>query len=308
MSSHSLLPFGISHHWVFAASLLAASAAASAAGHVIAGSRLSVDFADPATGWTTTDVDRVDHIAWTNSSGVVVTNLVANGGPLHCNDPQEFFGQSWGEPEGTTPLMIFGGSVSTWKGSKPTSGATTTSLTKCADFGPPAAITRSSYKVYTSAGQRNQMLVTRRFLFDANTPQFSGHGLRAYAPRLPIGVYNQVLIPNAAGTAINTVDAQACGGDCEVTDWNGRWFADDDGAGNGLLVIRALSSKTPALVTVNNDGFSASNLSSIVVLQPGGGWKSTLTETEALCFYDALSWPAAQRQAGALPAGCSTPK
>lgn len=295
------------HHLAAQAAALVVATGACAAGHVIVGSRLSVDFADPATGWTTTDADRVDAIDWINSSGAHVSNFVSNGGPLHCNDPQEFFGQAYGEPEGTSPLMIFGGSVSTWKSTKSSSGSTKTTVAKCPDFGPPSALTASHYQVFGSKSKSNEMLVTRRFLFGANTPLFSGKGLRGYVPRLPIGVYNQVLIPNAAGTGINVVDARGCGGDCEITDWNGRWFADDDGAGNGMVVIRALSSTSPAYLTVNNDSFSASNLSSIVLAQPASGWTSTLTEIEALCFYDLQSWPAAQRQALALPKGCAVP-
>ena len=127
-------------------------------------------------------------------------------------------------------------------------------------------------------------------------------------PRVPLAAYPNVVVSNAAGTALNTFHAGNCGGDCEITDWNGRWFADDDGAGNGLMVIRSTSSIAPALLTINNDSFSASNLSSVVLLQPAGGWKAQVVETEYLCFYDAVSWPASARAAGTLPKGCAGTK
>ena len=164
--------------WLGALALLAVTAPAGATGHLLAGSRLSVDFADPATGWNTTDNDRVDHIDWTNSGGTVVSNWVANGGPQHCGDPQEWFGQSYGEPENTTPLILFGGSTSTWKNPKPTVGRTASLEDKCSDFGPPAVLEKTGYQVFTTNGRRNEMLVTRTFLFDADTPVFTGKGIR----------------------------------------------------------------------------------------------------------------------------------
>lgn len=199
--------------------------------------------------------------------------------------------------------MVFGGVVDTWSGTGAHKGTAATSLTGFCDFAPSAK-TKTIYHLSTTAGEISELRVTRRFLFDATTPVFTGHGLRAYVARVPIGAYPTVLVPNAAGTAINTVNSGACPGDCEVTDWNGRWFADDDGAGNGVMVIRSRSSTAPALLAVNNDSFSASNLTSIVLLQPGGGWKAAVAETEYLCFYDAKSWTASARAAGRMPKGC----
>jgi hypothetical protein len=141
-------------------------------------------------------------------------------------------------------------------------------------------------------------------MFNAGSPVFTAHGLRVYVPRLPASTHATVLAPNAAGTAINTFNSSGCGADCELTDWNGRWFADDDGAGSGVMVIRAAASTAPALLSINNDAFSASNLTSIVLIQPAGGWKAKVTETEYLCFYDPLSWTAAMRAAGKMPKGC----
>ncbi len=286
--------------------LLACAPFAHAAGHTLANARLSFTFGDTAV-HAFSDADRVDAITWIDSGSVPRSNYVASGGPSHCGDPQEYFGQAYGEPEGTFPLMVFGGVVDQWTGTTALKGKAATSLTGFCDTAP-SAVTKTNYKLSTSAGQINEIQVTRNFLFTASTPVFSGHGLRAYVPRVPLSAYPNVLVPNAAGTAVNAFGAGGCGGDCEVTDWNGRWFADDDGAGHGLMVIRSASSVAPALLAINNDSFSASNLTSIVLIQPAGGWKAQVSETEYLCFYDPTTWTAAARAAGKMPTGCAGKK
>jgi hypothetical protein len=291
---------------IVATALVAAAQFANAAGHVLANSRLSVTFGDTNV-YAFPDADRVDAITWIDSSGTSRSNYVASGGPSHCGDPQEFFGQSYGEPEGTLPLMVFGGIASTWTGTGALKGSAATSLTGYCDTAPSAK-TKTTYKLSTSAGQASEMQITRSFLFNASTPVFTAHGLRAYVARVPLGAYPTVLAPNAAGTTVNTYNSGGCGGDCEITDWNQRWFADDDGAGNGVMVIRSASSTLPAILAINNDASSGSNLTSVVLLQPAAGWKTKVSETEYLCFYDTKSWPASARNAGKMPKGCAGTK
>lgn len=289
-----------------AVALVATLPHAQAAGHVLQNARLAVTFDDPAV-FSFSDADRVDAITWIDSHGASRTNYVAAGGPSHCGDPQEFFGQSYGEPEGNSPSMVFGGVQDKWTGTGALKGVAATSVAGFCDTAP-SATTKTTYKLATATNQLSELQVTRVFGFGASTPVFTGHGLRAYVARVPLAAYPTVLAPNAAGTVVESYNAGGCGADCEVTDWNGRWFADDDGAGNGLMVIRSASSTAPALLAVNNDSFSASNLTSIVLLQPAGGWKAKVTEVEYLCFYDATSWPAAARNAGKLPKGCAGTK
>jgi hypothetical protein len=57
-------------------------------------------------------------------------------------------------------------------------------------------------------------------------------------------------------------------------------------------------------LTVNNDSFSGSTLTSVVLIQPPNGWKTKVIETEYLCFYDSTTWAAADRAQLKLPAGC----
>jgi hypothetical protein len=287
-------------------------ASAGATGIVLTGGALTLDFADPAIGGNSTTLDRMDSLTWSGGSGAIAgENLVSNAGPSSCNgDPIEFFGQSYGEPEGTYPLIVNAGDTATVSNQTKTSmTSTTTGVVTCScgnstSGNIPATTT---YNVFPAGDPNvNEIRISRTIEFSATTPIYSGtHGVRGYVARLPIGTYGTVLYPNAAGTAINTASAAACPGDCEESDWNGQWFADDNGSGTGMVVFRDSSSTSPVLLAVNYDQASNSNLTSIVLLQPGAGWKAPVTETEWLCFYDPTTWTAAQRLAGTLPTGCA---
>jgi hypothetical protein len=273
---------------------------------------LTLDFADPSIGGNSTTLDRLDSLTWSGGSGALAgQNLVANAGPGGCaSDPIEFFGQSYGEPEGTLPVIINAGTGATLSNQTTTSMTSTTSgvvTCSCGNNSPADAASVTVYNVFPAGDPNvNEVRVSRTLEFNSSTPVFSGaHGVRGYVARLPLGTYGTVLIPNAAGTAINTMQAGNCSNDCEVTDWNGKWFADDNGSGSGMVVFRDASSTSPALLAVNNDSASASNLTSIILIQPTAGWKTPVTETEWLCFYDPTTWTAADQLAGRLPTGCA---
>jgi len=274
--------------------------------HVLTSKKLALVFADPATGFTDSTGDRLDSLVWIDSDGNPTGNLAKHGGPSVCGDPLEFFGQAYGEPEGALPGVI--GAGSTCQQTRcPTSGTSKTSGMTC--VGPADAPATTKYTVSNSPSKENMVLIKRKFMFNRATPIFNGHGLRPYVPRLDQSVFHTVIWPNAANTTLLSADSGSCPGDCEVTDWNQRWFADDSAGGNGsgMLVIRTRNSKSTALLTINNDSFSGSNLSSVMLIQPNGGWRKPVTETEALCFYDTTTWPVADRAALKLPASCKTP-
>jgi hypothetical protein len=285
---------------------------AGATGIVLTGGTLKLDFADPAIGGNATTLDRLDSLTWSGGSGAIAgQNLVSNSVASSCNgDPAEFFGQSYGEPEGTDPLIIWEGSTAILSNQTTTSmTSTTTGLVTCScgNSAPGNTPTTTTYNVFSAGDPNvNEVRISRTIEFSSATPIYNGtHGVRGYVARLPIGTYSTVLYPNAAGTAINTASAAACPGDCEESDWNGQWFADDNGSGTGMVVFRDSSSTSPVLLAVNYDQASSSNLTSIVLIQPGAGWKAPVTETEWLCFYDPTTWTSAQRLAGTLPTGCA---
>ncbi len=127
--------------------------------------------------------------------------------------------------------------------------------------------------------------------------------MRAYVPRLPLGTYPTTLAPNAAGV-VQSYDVSQCPLNCTITDWNGKWMADDDGNGNGVVLFRSPKTNPPAQLTIDWDGSSFSNNSAITLTMPSAGWSGTVSETEYMCFYDATSWPAKARKRGLPPIGC----
>ncbi len=276
-------------------------------GQLLSGSNLRAEFGDSATGWSAGNTDRLDRLEWVDSNGSVVSGFVANSGSA-CGDARIFFGQAYGEPEGTSPLAVGPGAANTAADVTASTlrsiGSQTGSQSGCQTANDTTA--QTDYRTFPGiVGKGDILRIIRSFHFSASTPVFNGHGLRAYVPAMPLVPYGKVLIPNAAGSAVNAVDARACGYDCEQVDWNGRWFANDDGTGGGLLVIRDPLSTADALLNVRSDLATSTNRSSIVLLQPGSGWKADVTEIEYLCPYDSLSWPAADRDAGRLPLGCT---
>jgi hypothetical protein len=280
-----------------------AGPASAAGGHTLANSRLSILFGSDINGYTTADNDRVDAIAWVDSAGATRTGYVAFGGPLHCGDAQEFFGEAYGDNLDVgvpLPNLVIGGVTSAWTGTGALKGNTAVKSLASCDTALDAT-TRSTYLLSAKASLVNTMKVTRTFTFSASPA--SGN-IRAYVPRVPLGTFSRTLYPNAAGV-VQSVLAQTCPLNCTVTDWNGKWMADDDGLGNGVAVFRDAVLGPPAQLTVDWDGYSASNNSAITLTMPAAGWSGSVTETEYLCFYDAASWPAARRDKGLPPTGCT---
>jgi len=252
------------------------------------------------------DAERVTNLQWLNSASVLSPNVIGQGGPAWCTDPQEFFGQSYGAPEGTLPLPVVGGNLATLVQCGPDATITSAAVS-CNPVAPQMPVT-TRYHFYTGT-RASQMRVTRTVTFDANTPVYTNTvGLRPYVARVSLAGLSTVIYPNQAGTAVTSTASTSCGGDCFTpvgSNWSGKWFADvDPTTGLALIVLRDPEMTAPVQLTINYDSYSNANLSSFVVLQPALGWKAPVTETEYLCFADLTSWPQAARDAATLPAGC----
>jgi hypothetical protein len=127
------------------------------------------------------------------------------------------------------------------------------------------------------------------------------YDLRAYIPRLyPRDQYSQVIHPNADGTALVPEIGNNCEFGCEVTNWNGTWFAVHDPVSGRGMIVRHAFSATPVALWVDMDGGSQTTASGVLLLQPPGGFTGTVAETESLCFYDDSIW----KPSLTLPAGC----
>jgi hypothetical protein len=275
---------------------------------VLASSRITLSF-DSLPGAATTDGNRIDAASWVNSAGTLVTGLAAtegSGSNGNCNDPYEYFGEAEGYPdEAQAPLMVTSGERASWTATGAEAATTKTSSKTCAGV-VTSGNTTTAYTLSDSADLVNAVQVVRTFKFAKHLGMLGNNGLRAYMARLPISPYHYTLVPDTAGN-VQTYDANNCASPCTVTDWNGSWLADDDGTGNGMAIVRASSSTAPAFVGVDSDGYSNSNVSSVVLAQPANGWTKTVVETEYLCFYDPTSWPSSAQAAGQLPAGCTVP-
>jgi len=287
------------------------AAGAGEAGEAGAAGAPSTACGAPSTGnitiaFAAADAEHVTKLQWKTSSGALSPTVIGEGGPAHCADPQEFFGQSYGAPEGTQPLPVVGGNLATLATCGSDITITSAAMT-CENPAPQQAVT-TQYHFYGDA-RKNEMRVTRTFAFDSSTQVYVGTtGLRPYVPRVALGVLPNVIYPNQTGTAVTTVPATNCGGDCFVpvgASWSGKWFADvDPTSGLALIVLRDPAMTSAVDLTVNYDAYSNANLASFVLLQPAEGWKTTISETEYLCFADLTTWPQTQRDAAVLPAGC----
>jgi hypothetical protein len=266
-----------------------------AAACISEGSRIKIAF-------DALNAERVTNLQWIDSDGVTSPSIAAQGGSGTCGDPTEFFGPSYGVPEGTTPYVIVAGSRSTGVACG-LDFLITSAPTNCNQVAQIPVVTE--YHFYQGA-RASQMRVTRTIGFDENTPTYTGVGVRAWEPRVPLSVLPNVVYPNDEN-AVTTVPATACGGDCVTpvgATWNGKWYADIGPSGLALIVVRDPSMTTPVSLTVNYDSLSSANIASFVVMQPQDGWKAPITEVQYACFADLKSWPQAVRDLAQLPAGC----
>jgi hypothetical protein len=260
-------------------------------------SRFNLDFGNSLS-------ERIDTLSWKQSNGAFTPNLTANGGDF-CGDTDSPSREWWGESYSTTDggfSLVAATSRGSWAKLGTTQVRNKDSMDPaCAGYSPTVPIT-TTYAFTDGEPYASTIKVQRKYGFTKTTPTLNGP-FRPYVPRLPIGTYDQVVWPNAADTALNT--SFTCGTACGSSDWDGTWMAlDSSSTGSGMIILRDTTDTIPGVVVTDNDALSASNLSSVALLEPTAGWHKTFTETEYLCFYDSKSWPAAKRSALKLPKGC----
>jgi hypothetical protein len=278
-------------------------------GIVLTGGNVHLDFADAQFGFETANLDRLDEVVWSGGSGALATtNFVNESGTFPgASDPEDFFGESLGvslSSRGDDPFVINNGYASVASHQTTTTLTTTTTGEDFQGNATNVPIASTDYTVYAAGDpNQNEFRISRTINFTSATPIYSSPGVRFYIPYVS-GTYFIVLYPTVAG-AINSLDSSDCNLVCEVTDWNGQWFADDDDSGSGMLVVRDPASLAAAQLVVAYQEESAENLTSIAVLQPTGGFRAPVTETEWVCFYDRSTWTFADQQAGNLPQGCA---
>jgi hypothetical protein len=270
--------------------------------HTVTTGKFAIQFGNATTD-APNDPERIDSLTWKNSSGVQSGNLAMRGG-TYCGDSLEYWGQSYGSVEGQQPYLVVGGSAGTW--TSPAAGQVVIKTNTSTTCGTHIPVT-TTYTFFGSGTHVNEIKLVRKVPFGTHhygNP--SQEGLRTYTPRLSVSTYNQVLYPDSSGNLVVSALCDNCA-PLGSSAWAGGWFADNSSASNsGLLVLRA-AGQPAAELEIDEDGSSGSNNTAIDLPQPSGGWVSSITETEYLCFYDATSWPLSHRQPGkavTLPAGC----
>ena len=259
------------------------------------------NFGDPAG-----NIERVDELNWRREAILAFGGDLANQGGGACGEVSEFWGQSYGNVDFQSPGPVVAGNRGTWgqRGQRSVE-INSASPTVCSGDTPPVPV-RTRYTFFDAGPAVNTVRVERRWSFAANQTHIAtlAQGMRAYVPRLPGGTFNQVVFPNAAGTELLT---RGTSGPTVEADWNNSWMAlNASGDNSGMLILRdpASVAANPASVTTDNDGSSGSNNSGVTLDRPLANWVVPLTETEYLCFYDATSWPVAERSPTRLPDGC----
>ncbi len=278
-----------------------------AAAALLAGTALAATI-DPTARTVTSANFFVD---WDATNPEAILDLQRNGPPNltnaavvgTCPDPLEFFGNSWvnlhedpTDPEPFIFVSLVGwGSTGAWaqQGAK----GVRIDSTSAGCPGSANVPVETRYKFWDNGSPVNRIKVERAFMF-GGTPFV--YDFRPYMPRLsPRTDYNQVLHPDAAGASLVTEDATLCDFGCQVSNWDGTWFAiHNPGTGQGLIVRR--ESGLPADLWVDQDSASNANASSALLLAPPGGFTGVVTESEFLCFYDSSTWTPSL----SLPPGC----
>jgi hypothetical protein len=245
--------------------------------------------------WSASDPEEITSLTWDGSSNL--TNEWTNPGQCPGNPELEFFGNAWGTGGfGTHPVLVGGGTTGTWSSRGPSGVSIASAASGCPPQTGGIPVT-TKYHLFANGNEVNRILLTRTFSF--GTTPFTTD-VRPYIPRLyPDWEYRQVIHPDASGTGLVTEDQTACDGGCEVANWNDTWFAVHDPSSGQGMIVRKLS-PYPSALWVDQDGGSATSASSVLLLQPSGGFTGTVTETESLCFYNSDIWTPSLK----LPPGC----
>jgi hypothetical protein len=246
------------------------------------------------------DPEVLDDLRWRGQANITRTL----GGRVCQNGDVEYFGNAWSGagPHLGDKIFVGAGSTGTWKTLDSASVKIDSSSAGC-----PTSTNIPVKTTYTFArsGPAADVIRVRR-VYDFGPSGFRGV-VRPYIPRFNFGDFSRVIYPDTAGTTLVSEDVTPCGWVCQRSNWNGTWFAviasSGPLAGQGVIVTRRRS-EIAAGLWLDWDSGSSTNATSAVLLQPKGGFTGVLQEDEALCFFDASSWPAARQSSLVLPDGC----
>lgn len=248
--------------------------------------------------WSQTNPEEILSLSWNGSPNL--TNVwphpfCPSGGDL------EYFGNSWGTDGGFNFVSPVGwGTTGTWTSQGVNGVSINSAASGC--FGTSGIPVATGYRFFDSGPAANRIRVQRKFSF-GSTP--FAYDFRPYIPRLyPRDKYSLVIHPDASGTSLVTEVGNDCEFGCKVTNWDSTWFAVHDPVSGQGMIVRHAPSLYPVALWVDMDGGSdvgsATTASSVLLLQPAGGFTGTVVEVEFLCFYDSSTWTPSL----ILPPGC----
>jgi len=213
------------------------------------------------------------------------------------------FGNSWAppDPQGGGQVLVGAGSVGSWE----QDGRSILIHSTSSECVPSASVPVETRYSFPSDPGADTFDVERRFDF---TSTALDQPFRPFVPRLRLD-FDRVLHPNAGGTTLLAESVFTCPVGCELTNWDGSWFAyyasTGPFAGQGMIVLRE-ERGLPAHLWLDFDGGpTATNASSALLLPPAGGFPDQVEEKERFCFFDAASWNTADQLALDLPPGCT---
>jgi len=243
--------------------------------------------------WSSDNPEEIVGLRWRGSA-----NLTNPWAHPDCAGDLEFFGNGWvSENEGTEDFFF--ASLVGWgsTGARTIQSSTEVDIDSQSSLCPGSAEipVTTHYRFFGDELRANLIEVRRTFDFG---PDAYTHNVRPFIPRLfPADGFTRVLHPGAEGALL--VEETTCGFGCMITDWNGTWFAiHNPTTGQGMLVQRGAPAY-PAALWLDEDGGSFTNASSVLLLQPDGGFTGIVEETEFLCFYGDNWTPSLT-----LPPGC----
>ena len=246
--------------------------------------------------WHATDPEEIVEIRWNGSANL--TNTWQHPGCPDGGD-LEFFGNSWGTGEGEEDpfvSLVGWGTTGTWQGMGGNGVRIDSSASGC--FGTSGIPVQTRYRFWDNGPTANRIRVQRRFEFGSTSFE---RDFRPYVPRLyPRDQYAQVIHPDAAGTSLVTEVSADCEFGCRVTDWDGSWFAIHAPSSGRGLIVRHDSSAYSVALWVDQDAASFTSASSVLLLEPGGGFSGDVVDVQFLCFYDSSLWTPSLT----LPPGC----
>src|SRR4029453_6690391 len=116
----------------------------------------------------------------------------------------EYWGQSYATHDFALPAPVVAGTTGTWATAGARTGGINGSASAVCSGPDPIVPVRTRYPFFDDGDAANMIRFERRFAFPSGSPVYGAINLRTFVPRLPIGIYGQVVSPNPGGTLPTT--------------------------------------------------------------------------------------------------------